>query len=1285
MTRWQWHSAWTASNSPLPSSWIPLTIIRDGYESFFPLTSSIATASVLQTDITDLQDTVNTQEHQLDVSREDLWSLQYGWRGMQEEKEDLLGQYAIIQSLDEKLVIAINVGETLRRTTESITISGWDDANKADALTTALQAYEDQVWSFSRTRDVWSPPDVSDIEHSFTLTTNEAQRLRSEWDSLQPSIDSLHSLIIHNENNAAQTQNQINQLENDQSYWWDQYTYWASEFDRLDTIVRNAASSMSFYTTQYASNRTSLQNIGRVDVPANIGASDILTQINNLKDTIMREYATIPATPNTGALGTDMNLPDETSSVRNYLNTSSGYYCQYYYIVDFPSSGTSWPATVRVYMKLAWETWYTEIFTYGVRNRTVAVDTMNQTAFPKIRKLAEAAFVNSVLRSDAGWYQAALGTYNANLSLRDAAATNRDNALAQYNATTGNLSSQQSSLSSQQSNLINLQNQKTALETQKAEKQKLETKYEAVKNYLNQLREDVNIYNENVALIEQIDGILIRLQQEITWYTVSIALKEQEIATLEQQIRDGRTTIATKQDTLLQTEGEIVTSLRAGQDVIPQDTFTRTENGRLIPSTLAADYFTYAYRTSQYTTTLNGQDFRWLIRAADTGNVADIYPSSLVVEYHTRERAYHTPAIEIRNFAHKEFMNDMIREAMKKLAIALNRFDEIQTAPSASIEHLWWWIWDGISELPSANGLNPTITAFQDEANKYTTRALLSAGVHITLDHFYGQDTAITQYIDNLANGLANRAGLVAGSDSRTDLVHLVKTTLAQEYTTYLGTIDTTSLTTAWAWQSHLTTWLQNHGSATSLASYWDINTSWNTDTYGNKYRFILYYPDGLGSYSTPAKLAMLYSPDGINTQVIWPRDVASWAIADAEKERLRQELLATKQSHTNYQWWSYDIFRGWDEDGKAVWWGRSSKNGINKTITFSWNENIVRWSAQAFLESQNISSNFSSNEVFYRSLFQLPYDQFSVAAKLELIRQFRLSSDLELSQRIGEITLSSMDVSSWTWEQREIAEIIISLSWIHGFPAEEVRLFQNNALQQMAALGASYEQSIINDTIDFTSQWLRMRQGNLEELRTIIVLQKLSQIFIKKKTEMNVVNNISKLSEVTQRASNLYQVVLGDHYSGMTRAYFAIEEGVWESNLKRNRSLIELCSGDGTLAPGGWFYFLWTTISLADMWNILLWHNANQLWLSLEETVFGSFVAQTGIETLKSSRALYENWSGGNATGLITLIGNMQFITEDATSKAYNNEVDDQPKYAIWFSISDTSPSWILQAIIQN
>jgi hypothetical protein len=52
--------------------------------------------------------------------------------------------------------------------------------------------------------------------------------------------------------------------------------------------------------------------------------------------------------------------------------------------------------------------------------------------------------------------------------------------------------------------------------------------------------------------------------------------------------------------------------------------------------------------------------------------------------------------------------------------------------------------------------------------------------------------------------------------------------------------------------------------------------------------------------------------------------EVKSGTEADAMKARWKEELLKMKRSHVeNYSGGDYDIFRGMDETGEYVYWGK--------------------------------------------------------------------------------------------------------------------------------------------------------------------------------------------------------------------------------------------------------------------------------------------------------------------------------------------------------------------------
>lgn len=172
----------------------------------------------------------------------------------------------------------------------------------------------------------------------------------------------------------------------------------------------------------------------------------------------------------------------------------------------------------------------------------------------------------------------------------------------------------------------------------------------------------------------------------------------------------------------------------------------------------------------------------------------------------------------------------------------------------------------------------------------------------------------------------------------------------------------------------------------------------------------------------------------------------------DEWKERYRKDLLASKKSHTNYNGGAYDIFQGWDEKGEKVWWGIVRRSdSVVRSASFSPSLQIAEGTAKE-LTKVAIPANFSSNEVFFRSLFGLDYASFEQQANASLKQLIQLT-DQQLSLQIGTITDTSFDVSSWTNNQKEVSKVIVSLTGISGFAAADVKAFQLKAVNQLHRL----------------------------------------------------------------------------------------------------------------------------------------------------------------------------------------------------------------------------------------
>jgi len=176
--------------------------------------------------------------------------------------------------------------------------------------------------------------------------------------------------------------------------------------------LRDSASAEAIsIKSSYASDRNRLISTGaRNDVPDNLDNSYITSQIGALKTRIWDEYTAIPGATNT--LGTTdiitKNLPDQTSAPTTRLNSS------YYYISDFASLTRSYPATVKMFIKIAGASSYSPQLspTYTAYNTTHLNAIITTTVKPKLDKLCDYYFADKVLETEKENYQTAQSNFN---------------------------------------------------------------------------------------------------------------------------------------------------------------------------------------------------------------------------------------------------------------------------------------------------------------------------------------------------------------------------------------------------------------------------------------------------------------------------------------------------------------------------------------------------------------------------------------------------------------------------------------------------------------------------------------------------------------------------------------------------------------------------------------------------------------------------------------------------------------------------------------------------------
>ena len=83
-------------------------------------------------------------------------------------------------------------------------------------------------------------------------------------------------------------------------------------------------------------------------------------------------------------------------------------------------------------------------------------------------------------------------------------------------------------------------------------------------------------------------------------------------------------------------------------------------------------------------------------------------------------------------------------------------------------------------------------------------------------------------------------------------------------------------------------------------------------------------------------------------------------------------------------------------------------------------------------------------------------------------------------------------------------------------------------------------------------------RTGDMEELRTCLVLQKLAELFIEKGEEMIEINQDYSTDRMINSA--VISGIIISRNAGIKRLYFAVEESNGESNVKKNDQILKLC-----------------------------------------------------------------------------------------------------------------------------
>ncbi len=225
-------------------------------------------------------------------------------------------------------------------------------------------------------------------------------------------------------------------------------------------------------------------------------------------------------------------------------------------------------------------------------------------------------------------------------------------------------------------------------------------------------------------------------------------------------------------------------------------------------------------------------------------------------------------------------------------------------------------------------------------------------------------NAAFSLKIEQITDIAAQKGNIPSSADALNDLRHMMTTIMARSFTEKLMFSGTEGLNSIYAnWEQEVLSFINWLWDTATLTNQLDMNADWTTDVHGNKYKFWLYHPAWIGNYTVPATLFMMYSPDGSNTQVLWPVQVASGAEADAMKARWQQELLKMKRIHASYKGGTYDIFRGTNEKGEDVYWAKYVFGGrLYETGFQSWDTSTIIKYVETLLDQKVLASQRTSS-----------------------------------------------------------------------------------------------------------------------------------------------------------------------------------------------------------------------------------------------------------------------------------------------------------------------------------
>jgi hypothetical protein len=279
------------------------------------------------------------------------------------------------------------------------------------------------------------------------------------------------------------------------------------------------------------------------------------------------------------------------------------------------------------------------------------------------------------------------------------------------------------------------------------------------------------------------------------------------------------------------------------------------------------------------------------------------YPAHWAIQYTVNGRAYRADAQRMNNFAHKELVNGYNTDAITKLNVCIAFFNQYPAGSNAWIENFLSEIKRQISQLQATTSTNTSIKSHITSVNNFTKKTLLQWGSVALFEQLVTKHPDFANLIESLTATAVQKGNIPPGTDAIIDMRHMVTTIMAHEFAEQLMVNGTESLTVYDHWQQKALSFLNWLGDESVRGKQFDVNADWSIDDHGNKYKFWLYHPAWIGNYTVPVTLFMMYSPDGKNTQVLWPVTVSSGEEVDAMKARWKEELLKMKRSHASYSW----------------------------------------------------------------------------------------------------------------------------------------------------------------------------------------------------------------------------------------------------------------------------------------------------------------------------------------------------------------------------------------------